>query len=285
MAEEIHIKKLYTVHYFEFDKTYKFFGESHDFWEFVYVDKGEMMAVADDKEHLLKQGTVIFHKPNEWHTLIANGTTAPNIAIVSFACNSLAMEFFKNKVLAVGQEQKQLISKIIAEYTNAFVTPLDDPYTSILMRKTNGAFGAEQLLQMYLSELLISFLRSNQKSEQEMLPNINRANATLNMILNYMSENLSNNLTLKEIVTYCGMSKSAVNNLFQKQFHKGTIEYFIGMKIEMAKKYLREDNYNITQIADMLGYSNVHYFSRQFKQMTGMSPSEYALSIKAILLR
>ncbi len=285
MAEEIHIKKLYTVHYFEFDKTYKFFGESHDFWEFVYVDKGEITAAADEEEHLLKQGTVIFHKPNEWHSLIANGTTASNIAIVSFACDSSIMEFFEHKILTVGQEQKQLISKIITEYTNAFTTPLDDPYTDNLTRKANAPIGAEQLLQMYLSELLISFLRSNQKSEQQMLPNINRANATLNMILNYMSENIGRSLSIKEIVGYCGMSKSAVNNLFQKQFHKGTIEYFIDMKIEMAKKYLREDNYNVTQIADMLGYSNVHYFSRQFKQMTRMSPSEYALSIKAILRR
>ena len=54
------------------------------------------------------------------------------------------------------------------------------------------------------------------------------------------------------------------------------------MSIELAKKYLREDNYNISQIAELLGYSSVHYFSLQFKKETGMSPSEYSTSIKAM---
>jgi hypothetical protein len=46
---DILITKLYTVHYFEYSKDYKFSGEAHDFWEFVYVDKGEITAVAGDK--------------------------------------------------------------------------------------------------------------------------------------------------------------------------------------------------------------------------------------------
>ena len=56
-----------------------------------------------------------------------------------------------------------------------------------------------------------------------------------------------------------------------------------GMKTEVAKKYLREANYNITQIAEMLGYANIHYFSRQFKKTTGMTPTEYAISIRAMV--
>ena len=45
---------------------------------------------------------------------------------------------------------------------------------------------------------------------------------------------------------------------------------------------IREDQYNFTQIADAIGFSSVHYFSRQFKKITGMTPSEYASSIKAL---
>ena len=53
------------------------------------------------------------------------------------------------------------------------------------------------------------------------------------------------------------------------------------LKIETAKTMLREGDGNITQIADRLGYASVHYFSRYFKQATGMTPSEYSLSIQA----
>ena len=45
---------------------------------------------------------------------------------------------------------------------------------------------------------------------------------------------------------------------------------------------IREKQYNFTEIAQRLGYSSVHYFSRHFKQVAGMTPSEYAASVKAL---
>ena len=51
---------------------------------------------------------------------------------------------------------------------------------------------------------------------------------------------------------------------------------------ELAKELIREKNMNFTQIADYLGYTSIHYFSRQFKKIAGMTPSEYASSIKAL---
>ena len=46
---------------------------------------------------------------------------------------------------------------------------------------------------------------------------------------------------------------------------------------------IRDNQLNFTQIADRLGYNSIHYFSRQFKQITTMTPSEYALSLIHIL--
>lgn len=60
------------------------------------------------------------------------------------------------------------------------------------------------------------------------------------------------------------------------------IEFFTRMKIDFAKQLIRENDMNFTQISDFLGYSSIHYFSRQFKKLSGMTPTEYATSIKAI---
>ena len=65
LNDEIKISRLYTVHYFEYSKRFSFTGESHDFWELVYADKGDVTVFADDKSFVLEQGNVIFHKPNE----------------------------------------------------------------------------------------------------------------------------------------------------------------------------------------------------------------------------
>lgn len=50
------IDRIYSVHYFEYGPDYAFVGESHDFWELVYADKGEVYVTAGEEEKLLKKG-------------------------------------------------------------------------------------------------------------------------------------------------------------------------------------------------------------------------------------
>ena len=283
LKNDIVVSKLYTVHYFEFSKTYKFTGERHDFWEIVYADKGEATVTADGRELTLHQGEMVFHKPNEWHNIRSNGVVAPIIAIVTFECNSKAMSFFENRILKVGQLQKGIISKIVSEYTNAFSTPLNDPLTDRLTRKADCPIGAEQLLRQYICELLISYLRNPVQGSQRTQITVNQESSMLTMLVNYMQDNRSNNLSRAELVKYSGSNKTTITNIFNENLGMGAIEYFISLKTEAAKQYLRENNYNITQISEILGYSNIHYFSRQFKKVTGMSPTQYSASIQAIL--
>ena len=84
LKEELHIRKIYSIHYFEYMKDYVFDGESHDFWEFVFVDSGNLFVTAGDQEVLLASNEMIFHKPNEFHALRGDGETSPNLVVVSF---------------------------------------------------------------------------------------------------------------------------------------------------------------------------------------------------------
>lgn len=283
LNDEIKISRLYTVHYFEYSKRFSFTGESHDFWELVYADKGDVTVFANDKSFVLEQGNVIFHKPNEWHNVRANGVDAANITIITFASPSKAMSFFENKILSVGQKQKELLSKIVSEYTNAFKTPLNDPYTTHLERRSDAAVASEQLIKLFLCEFLILFLRNDPSGRQRTVRSIHSSDATLNLLINYMEQNITKTVTLKELMEYSGTNRTAIENIFRENLGRGAVEYFLILKIELAKKYLREDNYNITQISEILGYSSIHYFSRQFKKITGMTPTEYLLSIKAMM--
>ena len=282
-TEAILIDKIYTVLYFEFSKEYKFHGESHNFWELVYVDKGTISVATDSEEYVLTQGDIIFHKPNEWHAFRANGVVAPNIAVISFSSPSEAMSFFENKILKINQNQKKIISKIISEYSNAFVTPINKQPTGKLVLKEAPAFGSEQLLSHGICELLISLLRTSTVSRQQTLITENTSASLLTLLVNYMDSNLGKNIQIKDLVTYSGSNKTTITQLFNEAFGMGPIDYYINMKIERAKLFLRESTYNITQISDVLGYSGIHYFSRQFKKITGMTPTEYSNSIKAMI--
>lgn len=282
LKTEISVTKICTVHYFEYSKDHRFPGESHNFWEFVYVDKGEITAVAEKTPHILRHGDIIFHKPNEWHTLYANGEIAPNIVIVTFCSNSKTMSFFENKVMKVGQREKNIITEIINEYLKSFSTPVDDTFTTYLTRKKEAVFGGEQMIKILLEQLLISMMRGSDITGQT-VGKTTRLDANLNLMLGYMENNISKEISLDDLSKYAGISRSAVAQVFRSELGCGPNQWFIRMKVDAAKRFIREGNLNFTQISSVLGYSGIHYFSRQFKKVTGMSPMEYARSIKLLL--
>ena len=74
----IRVDALITLFYMELSKSFCYGGERHDFWEMVYIDKGEMICTADKNRFLLKSGEMTFHQPNEYHNLSGNNTVASN---------------------------------------------------------------------------------------------------------------------------------------------------------------------------------------------------------------
>ena len=86
------VDRVVTVHYFEYSSSYCFEGEKHDFWEFVYVDKGEVDVIAGGRQLRLGRGNLLFHPPGEFHALRATGGSAPNLVVVSFFCEGEAAE-------------------------------------------------------------------------------------------------------------------------------------------------------------------------------------------------
>ena len=71
-------------------------------------------------------------------------------------------------------------------------------------------------------------------------------------------------------------------NTLLEQFDGDNEKLMAWAKIEAAKELIRTNHMNFTQISAHLGYTSIHYFSRQFKKIVGMTPSEYASSVKAI---
>jgi AraC-like DNA-binding protein len=78
------------------------------------------------------------------------------------------------------------------------------------------------------------------------------------------------------------MSRTTLKMTFKGSLGLGVMEYYKLLKIEEAKRLIREEELNFTQVADKLEYSSIHYFSKQFKKVTGMTPSEYVGSVKGI---
>lgn len=282
----INIERIVSIHYFEYMSDFTFPGESHNFWEFVCVDKGEIDVVADVNRITMKKGDIIFHKPNEFHNVITNGRIAPNLVVISFECTSPYMRFFENKQLVINENERNLLAQIIIEARNSFSYRLDNPYQEKLERNSPiPAFGSDQLIAHYLEQLLIHLYRRYSNTSPPPMDTAIRQKINTevyNRILTYLSANVNIPLTIEKICRDNLIGRSQLQKLFHEKLDCGVIDYFSRLKIDAAKQLIRENQLNFTQISDALGYSTIHYFSRQFKKITGMSPSEYSSSIKSL---
>ncbi len=281
-ARPIVVDALYSVHYFEYASGYAFAGESHPFWELLYVDKGSVRVTAGEKQLELTPGQVIFHAPGEFHALSASGGTAPDLVVIGFSSGSPGVEFFQRRVDMVGAEERALMGRIVEESRRAFSTPLNDPATLALERREQAPFGSEQRVVAALEELLIRLIRKGEREETPAVPGSDPDNDWMAALQEYLCQRIDRPLTLEQICRDNLIGRSQL----QKRFHQftggGVMAYFSKLKIQMARRLIREGRLNVTQISARLGYQSVHYFSRSFKQHTGMSPSQYARSVKML---
>ncbi len=279
LRPSLEVSRLYTVHYFEFTSNYSFAGEAHDFWELLYVDKGSINVTAGEAQYDLTRGQMIFHPPGEFHALRANGVTAPNLVVVSFECEAGAMDFFRGYITSLGAEERMLLSRIISESGSLFATPLNDPTTHSMQRNDDIPFGSEQLLRSALEELLIRLIRRGSGAPPRRSPSTERTGA----IIQYLEQRLDQALTIEQICRDNLIGRAKLESMFAAETGGGVLDHFSRMKIDAARGLIREGQLNITEISSRLGFSSVHYFSRRFKKLTGMTPTEYARSVKMLM--
>lgn len=280
LANLISITKIVTIHYHEFDKDFVFDGESHNFWEMVYVDTGKVSIKANNKDFNLKQGDVIFHKPNEFHTIRADGNSTANVFVITFVCSSEPMSFFKSKTMPVPAKAKKHISAIIEEYFETFNRmKANDVKLEI---KENPPIGGQQMIRTHLEQLLIMLIRNEQdKHNLRVFPTKeSMENHIVSEMLHIIEENTYNKISVEHLCNTLNYSRTYLSKIFKLATDHTILEYILKCKIREAKKLIREEKYNFTQISDMLAFDNPHYFSAVFKKITNMTPTEYKNSVR-----
>ncbi|NBC64857.1 MAG: AraC family transcriptional regulator [Bacteroidetes bacterium] len=90
-----------------------------------------------------------------------------------------------------------------------------------------------------------------------------------------MKNNVDQNLKLKELAEHASFSVSHYSTLFKKKTGFAPIEYFIHLKIQRACQYLDLTSLHVYEIAETLGYTDPHYFSRLFQNIMGVSPTKF----------
>ena len=91
----------------------------------------------------------------------------------------------------------------------------------------------------------------------------------------YINEHVSERLSLNEVAAVFGISPNYLSQLFSKYNDTGFSEYINICKITEAKRLLEEENMKVYEAAEALGFESAFYFSKVFKRVEGVSPTEY----------
>ena len=255
---KVRVECLYTLFYQEKEAGFVFPGEAHPMVEILYMDKGSLHSVADGQDLLLQQGDLVLYAPDQWHMQYADPEQAPCMVTISFWARGIAWESLRNRRFAPDPQITTLVRQILREQEQGN----DDSIFSLLT-------------------LLLLHLQKREAGEKTgMQPVISGENTIIRKAQQYVQANVSEKLNVPAVADGIGVSASYLTALFHKHLEFSPAEYIRRIKLQESKQLIREGKMNFTEIAEHLQYSTVHHFSRQFKQMFGMTPTEYAKSVR-----
>lgn len=282
IEKNIVISSFNTIDYYNLNKDFYQIPDSHPYWELVYVDRGNIISNYDGIGHTLSEGEVIFHPPGRSHSHISNRLVSNSILVVSFTSESEILSTLKKKTFILSGTSKKLLSFFIEECKKT-LGDIENTSGGIPkeLKITNNIIGATQMMECYFIGFLYSLIESSSFSvlEKTHSSNILASNSFVELIKSYLNDNIYKSLSLEDLCLKFNVSKSNLCKKWKEYSEKGIIDYFISLKIKEAKRLLKQNEYSITQISDMLNYSTIHHFSHSFKKNTGISPSEFKNSI------
>lgn len=242
-------------------------GEAHDFPEIIYVYKGENVILVDGKRVTLTEGHLTVYPPGAYH--IGEFPSTASVYVITFDTSSKALSALYGRAIELSAEQKDAFTAIISSGLKLFERlPRNGELRG--MKKKEGASEYElQKLKKKLELFLIELLTADAEDKKTPHKDLFRE------ICDFLRLSVSRTVTLCEVAARFHIGKSTLTALFRSECGEGMIAYFNRLKIEKAKELIRLGEMNFTEISDFLGFSSIHYFSRLFKSVAGVTPSEY----------
>lgn len=175
----------------------------------------------------------------------------------------------KSKYIELGQVRFFMSS--LAYITNNYLDKLG--YANKLLWKSEEEKYA-MLQGIHRKEDFIHFLLELQENLNAITKD-NSDNYIIRHVIKYLKEHYQEGIVLKDVADQFGVTNTYLSMLFKKETGETLKEYLTGLKIEKAKRLLKETHEQVIEISKEVGYDNEHYFSRMFKQKTGMTPTSY----------
>ncbi|WP_446897903.1 AraC family transcriptional regulator [Clostridium sp. LBM24168] len=273
------MKKSEDISIHKHDRFVRFNNHKHDYLELVFVYSGSIRQIIDDKSIEIKKGEILIMDMNVEHSIEESGEDdiAINVLIKKEFFDWVFMHQIADNDLMSNFIVKSLYEKNKFKQFLYFKTSKNKKVwgfmISILMEYYENKNGMETAIRAYMILLFNELLRDYNKY----LPNNVVYKIDSNVAIEIMKYvgNDYRNVNLKDLAEHFNYNIDYMGKLVKKVTGKTFKELQRNIKIERAKYLLRNSNISISDIILKVGYSNLSYFYKQFKENTGITPDEY----------
>ncbi|MDQ0493878.1 AraC family transcriptional regulator [Paenibacillus brasilensis] len=233
--------------------------------EFVLVTEGAGNIVIGGKTYPLKQGMLFYISPGVMHSLDPDTKDPPCFLTVHF---SYAQVNFNDGQWDITDEPRMLPLHAAQELKDAY--SVQDLFHKLVDCWDGKLPGYELMSRTLLQQLGIAIFQSVRKQQWS-----GSNSRKMEKIIQYMHQHVSSKITLTELSEMVQLSPTYLSRTFKDTTGYAVIEFFNKIKIDKAKELLIEGDKKVKEVAQALGFTDEFYFSRLFKRMEGISPSEY----------
>lgn len=263
MKRSIRVDNLHSFTYHETEPGFVFPGMSHTSPELLYVDQGSLHSVAEGRDMILSQGDLVLYDAGQWHMQYADMGASARFLRLIFDVEGADLSVLLGRKFTASQNVVFLLRQMLQEQE------LIDDYSPDFL------LGLVELV-------LLSLLRQSDCQNHRAKPTyaLHSENEVIRRAQQFVTAHICEKLSVPLVARNVDVSPSYLTALFQKHLSISPGEYIRRVKLQESKQLIRQGNLNFTEIAAALNYSTVHHFSRQFKEKFGITPTEYAKSVK-----
>ena len=272
LHEEIVVEQLVEVNVLSLEGKRKLsFRSKEGLWVMAMVRTGTVRLNLRGRDESLCPGEGMICRGATLSSVTWESDGKGELLLVAFVSFSPLLARLEDAFFLLGAEDWRLADELLEEGRLLFHSQaLPD----------SRRFAGPQVVRLALERLLIALERQRQKDQRSPSPKEQAARETYERVVQYLDRNVCRKLTLEEVCRENQVGRSHLQKMFREYSGGGVMEYFGVTKIKAAKRAIQEGQGTFTQIAQKLGYTSIHYFSRHFKKVSGMSPSEYAAMVR-----
>lgn len=269
----ITVQELISIEYFDVGKDFLYPEETHGFYELLFVEKGGLICETETERLVLGDKEFLLIPPGTAHrSFSAKTEEISKIICICFQSKSGIIPVISG-IKQLCEDECELVFKILSEARETFVFPFDKKLTL----SSSPRLGSQQLIGIYIEELLIKLVQRVTYNNENFQIALNSSSAKKQLcdeIVKMLESSLFSKITLTDLSNRLFYSKTYLNSIFKEVKGVTIMQYYRDLKIEESKRLLRKKE-SITAVAEKLSFDSPQYFDKVFKQRVGMTPKEY----------